>query len=83
MRVVHSANRWRLQLLIAAVAIAGLVVVAYRPETTVISRQLRPTTVQTYGQGPLNVADHDATLEADDRAVQIEAELHKLDEDTH
>lgn len=83
MRVVHSVNRWRLELLIAAVAIGGLVVVAYRAETTVISRQLRPTAVQTDGEGPPNVADHDASLEADDRAVQIEAELHKLEEETH
>lgn len=83
MRVVHSVNQWYLALLIAALAVAGLVLIAYRPDTTVMTRQLRPTAVQTDGQGPPNVADHDAALEANDRAVQIEAELHKLDEDTH
>lgn len=76
-------NQWRVGLLIAAVAVMGLVVVAYRPETTLISRQLRPTAVHTDGDSPANVAEHVASLEADDRALQIEAELHKLEEDTH
>lgn len=80
--MVHSVKQRSLGLLIAAVAVAGLAV-AYRPKTTVMSRQLRPTGMQTDGEGPSSFAEHVASLEADDRAVRIEAELHKLEEDTH